>query len=353
MNLQSTQDKLDRHLSFLQQDEHNLNLLLEVSNLYSELNDLDKVQVYLNKAKVINPEACLAPQGLLALKQGNIQEAKEYFQEALLHNNSPDLHYNLGFTYYINNELDQALSILSSIKDPESLNSSQLLIARILHQQNQLEQAISLLEEQVKQDPDEAEALGFLSLLYFDVNNEALAHEFSQRALELSPDLYDAQLVELMLRLLHQETNIEEIEKLIEINPEDSRLWFALGSTYMSQGDFSSAEEHLQNTLKIHPEFYDCYIALAWCQLLNDKLDEAHETYQNAISTVDNLADGWGGLAIIYALNADLEKAEQLINKAQSLNPECFLTQIAQTIYLTYKNPQEAQQHLLTMLTNQ
>ena len=156
-----------------------------------------------------------------------------------------------------------------------------------------------------------------------------------------------------MLRLLNQETTIEEIEALLKVNPQDSRLWFALGSTYMGQGDFSSAEEHLEKTLEIHPEFYDCHLALAWCQLLNNKPQQAHVTYQNAISIVDYIADGWGGLAIIYALNADLEQAEQLIIKAQSLNSDCFLTQIAQTIYLTHKNPQQAQQHLFTSLSNQ
>ena len=68
---------------------------------------------------------------------------------------------------------------------------------------------------------------------------------------------------------------------------------------------------------------------------------------------MDNLADGWGGLAIIYALNADLEQAAQLINKANSLNADCFLTEIAQIIYLTFKNPQESEPSILSALMNQ
>jgi tetratricopeptide (TPR) repeat protein len=353
MTSQETQDKLQRHLTFLAQDESNLNLLLEVSHLYMELNDLAAAKPYLDKASSINPEACLSYQAILHLRLGQFAEAIHYCKEALTYEDSSELRYHLAFTYFMSHELEQAWTILSSIKDEDYKSVSTLLMARILHQQNDMEQGIALLSEHIMEYPNEAEALGFLSLLYFDSNNEDLAKELSQRALTLNPSLYDAQLVDVMIRLLTQETTTDEIKELLDINPEDSRLWFALGSTYMTQGDFASASTHFQNTLAIHPEFYDCYIALAWCQLLNNEIKEAHETYQNAISLADTLADGWGGLAIIYALNADLEKAEQLINKASSLNPDCFLTQIAQTMYLNHTNPEQANKQLLATLTNQ
>lgn len=217
---------------------------------------------------------------------------------------------------------------------------------------NELEQTIELLEAELKQNPNDAEALGLLSLVYFNNNNHELAEEFSKRALEIDSTLYEAQLVDVMLRLRTHEVKVEEIQTLLETNPEDSRLWFALGSTYMGLGEFAAAKEYLEKTIKIHPEFYDCYLTLAWCQLLNNKPQEALETYQNAITTADDLADGWGGLAIIYALNTDLEQAEQLIKKADSINQECFLTEIAEIIYLTYKNPEESDQQLLSVLIN-
>jgi tetratricopeptide (TPR) repeat protein len=353
MTQQETQAKLDRHLSFLNQDENNLNLLLEVSHLYMELNDYAKAQPYLDRASAINREACLTYQGILHLKQDRFKEAINYCKEALAYEDTSESRYHLGFTYYMSQEFEQAWSILSTILDEEYLPFTQILMARILHQNNELEKAIALLDEHINNHPDDAEVLAFLSLLHFDNNHPELAKELSERALELNPYLYDAQLVDIMLRLLTQETNIEEIEHLLTINPEDSRLWFALGSTQMSQGDFTSAIAQYQKTLELHPEFYDCHIALGWCQLLNDDVKEAHESYQNAISLVDTLADGWGGLALIYALNADLEQAKQLIHKATDLDPECFLTQIAQVIYLNHTNPEQAKAHLLETLTNQ
>ena len=347
---QLLQEKLKSYLSLLKQDEQNLNLLLEVSFLYSELDEIEQAQLYIDKASTINREACIVPQGLLHFKQRQLQEAIRFFLEALEHEDDASVRYNLGLCYYLNEEAPKAWEALSAIEDDEYLSVTRLLMARLLHQEGTLEEAIKLLEEHVPNYKEDSDVLGFLSLLYFDINEDETAKKLAQLTLQQDPDNYDAQVVDIMLRLASQETNLEEINHLLAINPEDSRLWFALGSTYMAQGDFPLAIEQYQKTLTIHPQFYDCYIALAWSQLLNDELNEAHETYQNAISLTEDIADGWGGLAIIYALNADLEKAKQLIAKANELDKECFLAEIAQTIYLNHANPEQAQQQLLSVL---
>lgn len=352
MNNQQLFDKLNRHLSFLEQDENNLTLLVEISDLYLELDDLELAQNYLDKAKAINQEACLGHQGLLYLNQGKFSQAKECFLEALNHLETPALRYNLGFTHFITSDFEKAWEVLAPILEGEHYPEAELLMARILHRQDSMDEAIGLVENILEHNPDDAEALGFLSLLYFDLNEDTLANETSLRALKINPENYDAKLVNMLLRLITHETTIEEIEELLQINPQDSRLWFALGNTYMTQGDLDSAETTLQKAVEIYPEFYDCHIALAWCQLLNDHINEAHETYQDAVELVEELADGWGGLALVYALNEDFIKAEQLISKANDLNPDCFLTEIAETICFNYKNPQKAKEHLVNTLKN-
>ena len=337
MNNQQLPDKLNRHLSFLEQDENNLPLLVEISDIYVELDDLELAQSYLDKAKAINHEACLGHQGLLYLNQGKFSQAKEYFLEALNYLETPALRYNLGFTHFITFDFEKAWEVLAPILEGEHYPEAELLMARILHRQDSMDEAIGLVENILEHNPDDAEALGFLSLLYFDLNEDALANETSLQALKINSENYDAKLVNILVRLITRETTVEEIEELLQINPQDSRLWFALGNTYMTQGDLDSAESTLQKAVEIYPEFYDCHIALAWCQLLNDHVNEAHETYQDAVELVEELADGWGGLALVYALNEDFIKAEQLINKANDLNPDCFLTEIAETICFNYK----------------
>lgn len=352
MDTQAVQEQLNRHLGFLAQDQNNLALLIEISDMYIALDDFESAQKHLETANSIDREACLGHQGLLYLNQGQLSQAKDCFIEALNHADTPALRYNLGFTYFVTYELDKAWDILSPLLEGEHYPEAELLMARILHRQDSIEESISLVEHVIEHNPDDSEALGLISLLYLDLNEEELAKESCSHALKINPENYDARLVNIMLRLITQETTIEEIESLLQISPQDSRLWFALGNTYMTQGDIESAEKTLKKAIEIYPDFYDCHIALAWCQLLNDRMSAAHETYQNAAELVEELADAWGGLALIHVLTEDFAQAELLINKANELNPECFLTELAEAIYLTHSNPQQAQKRLIETLNN-
>ena len=352
MSNQPVHDQLNRHLSFLEQDEGNLSLLVKISNLYLELNDFEAAQSYLDKANIINRIACLGHQGLLHLNRGQFMEAQESFTEALSHEDTPALRYNLGFTHFISADLNSASTVLSPIISGEHHPEAKLLMARILHGQGELEQALNLVTSVVEHEQDDSEALGLLALLYFDLDENDLAQQAAQQCLSLNPENYDARLIDAMLRLTTQETTVEEIEELLHINPDDCRLWFALGSVHMSQCTLDLAALSLQKAIEIYPEFYDCYIALGWCLLLQDNVAEAFNTYQVASDLVPELADSWGGLALIHALKEEYLEAEQLIEKSKKLNAECFLAEIAESIYFNHKNPIKAKEHLVTALRN-
>jgi len=252
----------------------------------------------------------------------------------------------------MNNELEKVPDLLSSLIIGDDNPDAQLLMARVFHRQGAMEIAVTLVEKVVNYQVDHAEAFGLLALLYFDLNEEELALQASVQALELDPGNYDALLVNVLSRLSTQETTVAEIEDLLQMNPQDSRLWFALGTTYMTEGNLIEAENALQKAVEIYPDFYDCYTVLAWTQLLNNKIDEAQTCYQTIAQLVPELADAWGGLALVAALKEDFLTAEQFIKQAKKLNPECFLTEIAQTIYFSHLQPAQAKQHLVKALKN-
>lgn len=350
MSNQQAHNQLNRHLSFLAQDENNLTLLVKISDLYLELDDLASAQKYLDKASAINRVACLGHQGLLHLNQNQLTQAKECFIEALSHEDMPTMRYNLGFTYFLSSDLENASKVLSALMDGKHHAEAKLLMARILHGQSDLDKARDLVTDVLSHNPDDSEALGLLALLYFDMDENELAGQTSRQALALNPDNYDAKLIDIMSRLPTQETSVEEVESLLQINPEDCRLWFALGSVHMTQGNLDLAKQSLRKAIEIYPEFYDCYIALGWCLLLQDKLNEALNTYQIAADFVPELADAWAGLALVHVLKENFLKTEQLIQKSRKLNSDCFLAEIAESIYFNHKNPKKAKKHLVKAL---
>lgn len=289
---------------------------------------------------------------MLHLSQGQLTQAKESFIEALSFGDTPALRYNLGFTHFISADMQGASEILSPLLVGEHHPEAKLLLARVLHNQGDLDKAVNLVNDVLTHDADDSEALGLLALLYFDIDECELAAQVAACALALNPDNYDAKLIDVMSRLATQETTAEEVENLLQISPDDCRLWFALGSVNMSQGNLALAKDNLKKALEIYPAFYDCHIALGWCLLLQDNLNDALNTYEIAAKLVAELADAWGGLALVYALKEDFPQAEQLIRQSKELNTDCFLTEIAESIYFNHLNPLQAKKHLVSALKN-
>lgn len=350
MNMHDSSSQLERYLSFLQQDPKNHTLLLDISRSYLEQDELEQAQSYLDQAKKINPPACLALQGFIYVKHAQLAQARASFQEALRYEDTAEIRYYLGFILFLEQDLHAALEMLSTVDTSDYSEFACILKARILHQQGELVQAITLLEEHLQEYPNNAEAMGLLALIYFDTNEEQLAAQLSEKALALNPDLYEPQIVELMLRVAERQATSEEIQQLLKLYPQDSRLLFALGSVFMMEGSLEEAITYYQQTLELQPEFYDGHLALAWCYLLTDALHEAHEIYQNAVELSDHFADAWAGLAIIQAFNEDWEQTQLLIDKAQSLDAECFLIQIAKIMLLNHTDPNQAQSDLFKIV---
>ncbi len=349
---QVTHEQLNRYLSYLEQDEGNLTLLVKISDLYSELNDFRTAQAYLDKANAINRIACLGHQGLLDFNQGKFSEAQANLLEALAHEETPALRYNLGLIYFITSELESAKKILSPLENSREYPEVNVLIARICHSEGELEKAITLCEKIIFDTPDHAEALGLMALLHFDMDEGNLALQFAQQALASHPENYDAKLVLLLLGLPDKKTTVEEVETLLQINPGDCRLWFALGNVHMTEGAFDVAEYSLQKALAIYPEFYDCHTILGWCFLMQNKLSDALHTYQTAAEIIPELADAWAGIALVYALQENFIETKEYIAKADTLSTDCFLNEIAKVIFFIHENPLTAQKHLVETLKN-
>lgn len=287
MNNELLQEKLQKHLGFLEQDQDNVNLRLDISNLYQQLGDFDS-----------------------------------------------------------------AMEILLPVLDSENPYQAQLGMARLLHKQFMLDEAIAMVEYLLAENPDDAQALGLLALLYFDQNEGMPDLETALRALELDENCYDAKLVTILTNITTNKNSVAEIEALIKQNQEDVRLWFALGSSYMIQGNMDAAEKTLLTAIEKFPSAYDTYISLAWVQLFQDEIDKAEQTYTKATKLEPEFADGWSGLALVAVLKGEFDKVPALIDKSQKLDAEDFLCEVAQALFSAKQNPEQFRKELTTALSN-
>lgn len=340
MTTQELQEKLQRHLVYLAQDEKNQNLLLSVSDCYLQLDDSTQAQRYLDDAKKVSGLAFWDKQGLLYLATGEMTLAKEAFTEALVEEDSAVNRYNLGFCLFLSQEFSEALIVLNSSEENDP--ASERLKAKIFHHLQRVDEAIAVLEQLFTNEEPDAETAGSLSLLHFENRNAQKAEFYANKALELNSENYHGLLVRILLKSMRNEVTVEEIEALQAINDNDCRLWFILGTTQMHAMNLPAAQEAFEKASKIEPDFYDNWISLGWCYLLQNNIEKAEKCYQQAVELADDLADGWGGMALIHALQNDTEESQQCLEKAQWLDAECFLSSIARIILANQTEPDMA-----------
>ncbi|MFC3909496.1 tetratricopeptide repeat protein [Legionella dresdenensis] len=332
------QQKLELHLLYLEQDENNPNLHLSISGYYRALGNLESAQHHLEQAKTLSGLPFWKHEGVLALDSQHFEQAIKAFEHALAEEDNANNRYNLAFGLYLHGEAEQALAVINQIPEQQKHESGEFLRARILYALRFMKEAIFVLESLY--NPEDAAIIGLLAILHFDNGNAEKAHKYSEQALALNPENFEATLTSVLLRTLDKQATASEVEELIVSYPQESRLWFALGTIYMTNMKLPAAEKAFLQAAKYHPEFYDNWISLGWCYLLQDNITQAKNAYGNALKLSD-AADGWGGLAVVHALTGNFADAESAIQKTRTSDLHCFLAAIAEVIINLQTNKQQ------------
>jgi|GEM_PF-2208384 len=340
MNNDVMQEKLKLHLNFLEQDENNINLLITVSGYYRVLGELELAQSYLDRAKKIGQQNFWTQQGMLYMDAGLLPKAEEAFINALEEEDIAINRYNLAFNLYVQQKFKDALDILLPIEDGTRMHDGEFLRAKLLHHLQQFDEAVALLHK--LDNGEDADVPGLLSLIYFDLADIKQAQYFADKALLIQSDQFNALLTNLLIKALDNKATIKEVEALLAVNAEESRLWFIMGIVHMRELDFVEAEKAFLQATLIWIEFYDCWINLGWCYLMQNEQSKAELAYLQAIKISKESAEGWGGLALVQALYQNIDKAEQALAQARAIDPDCYLIALAEIIISQQHDPEQA-----------
>lgn len=343
------QQQLKRYLDYLNQDKTNVNLLLAITDCYLEAGDWQQAQHYLDQAQAVNADNGWTQQGVIDMNTGQLTKAKRSFKLALKLKNKLVDRYRLSYCHYLLKEFSEGFKVLETLQPEENTLEIRLLKARFLHHLARIDEAVVLLEETMRIYPVKPDCIGLLSLLYYDQDQSEQAERLSRQTLSLDANNYEGQLVQVLLKAGNLQISVAEIEALIQINTQDCRLWFLLGTAYLHNHDFTTANQAFTKATYLWPDFYDNWISLGWCQLFQNDLPQAEHSFKRACEVDCQSADGWGGLALVYALTNQVEKAREMQDKAFALNPECFIAQTAAMLLSNTYSPDLAAEQFKTL----
>jgi putative PEP-CTERM system TPR-repeat lipoprotein len=196
--------------------------------------------------------------GLIALTTRNLDTARSLFLDVLSDN--PDYaptQLPLAIIEGRNNNLQNALSLLEQYNDkiPGNLDAN-IMLADVLLRLNKVERALTLLTELYRQYEKDSRVLVLLGKTYLKQNNTGQAIDFFRRSIELDPNDLEARM-ELAQALLAQPATVDlgqdELLQILKINPEFIAADMALFKSYTQQKAFGMARGVADSVSEKHP----------------------------------------------------------------------------------------------------
>jgi tetratricopeptide (TPR) repeat protein len=232
--------------------------------VFYERGYFEQAEEFFGQALKDDPSSAEALYGLGSayLQRQKTNEARDCFQRALkLHatypGTLPNCWNNLGILAAREGDFDQAIQYFQRALqiDPEHSIALQNL-GSAYRQKKDWPQAKTALERALALDPDDPEANYSLGMVYAQQNDTERAYEYLQKAIALRA-AYPEALNNLGILYLHTRRPAEAIqsfEQSIRVAPDYDQAYLNLSRVYAIEGDREKAKAVLRDLLKQHPD---------------------------------------------------------------------------------------------------
>ena len=335
------QERLDRLLSFLEQDPSNTSLLVDI--LLLATSGALQVTVLAQKlrehvtAHEINDPIVHAHLSHLQLLAHDYAAAAEHGDRAIDGGiDHPAVLFNTAFGHFYSADYASSAKALQPVtSQPNPPVSALILHARALHHLES-DDAETLVKQALEVEPDNTEALGLLALLLNerDAYDESLqlAHEVLSR----EPNQLDALLA---CASTHTEQGRIEAARstwqhTVKAHPDCGRAWSGLAQVEFHELEFDQAEEHLKTAVTLMPDHIGTWHLLAWIYIMRGDSAQAREALDKSYALDRNFGETHGGLAVVDALDGKHDNARLGIRRALKLNPHSMSARYAEIVLL-------------------
>jgi len=323
-------------------DQNSYYLKMETARLQARNGDHETALKYAQEAIALNPTA---PEPRLfaawVAASGNQWEtATGHYKEVLrlLPNNREALTY-LGALYAETGRLDLAEDTFKRLVSTDPTYLSYYYLGSFYNKIGRGKEAIRAFAEAVKKNPDSAEALTELALLY-ERSGEAKAAEKTYRSLiEIRPEaiMPKARLISLLLKADRKAEAEKLLAEISEQSAGSGPAQFQLGLIYLDQGLYSDAAGAFEAVLNTHPEDERARYLLANTQLELGQMAKARETLSKIPKTSELYVDS--RLLMTSAIETEdpkkkLKEALSIVTGALKAKPDELRLWVARAMIL-------------------
>ncbi len=307
-------------------DDRDLNAAL--ARVLVEAGDYEAAYQQFLRARRLDPEDTdvVYSLGVLAMQLGKTGQAKDYFQQLEKQGvRSNDVAYYLGRIAEIEGRLDDAVHWYHKVDDGGFLLEAQLLAARVMAKQGQVEAARSDLQSLRIRMPEKEVQLFLLEAgILRDYGDEQQVFELYRKALQAHPDdpellyargLYAAQVGRMALME-------RDLRKVISMDPANADALNALGYTFADQTQrFKEALSLISRALRLKPDSPAILDSMGWLQYRMGNYEQSLVFLRRAYS-MDKDGEIAAHLGEVLWMSGDYEGARQVWREALETDPE-------------------------------
>jgi tetratricopeptide (TPR) repeat protein len=247
-------------------------------------------------------------------------------------------HFVEGMGFEENGEIEQALDAYRKVLNVDP-GQSELAsrVAGLLIQQDDFPQAIDVLKDAIKANPNNAEPYQQLALIYTRyLKRTDQAIDYANRAIALNPGDVEGyqRLVEIELAAGQERSALEALDRALKVHSSDANFWTRLGKLYVAilfKSDsqpkpdelkkinevFKRAAEHAGDDPSILKEVADYYAA-------SQQLKEAIPLYLRVLELQPDDANAREKLATGFVLTNQRDKAVEMLDQIIKEHPEKY-----------------------------
>ncbi|MBW3041039.1 tetratricopeptide repeat protein, partial [Prochlorococcus marinus] len=257
-----------------------------------------------SKEQIIN-------QALKLHSQGNISEAKKYYQYCIDQGfSNHKILSNYGSILKDLGNLQEAkLATRKAIQLKPDYAEAYCNLGSILKDLGNLQEAKLATRKAIQLKPDFAIAHSNLGGIFIDIGNLQDAELAIRKAIQLKPDLASAHFnLGIILKDLEKLYDAElATRKAIQLKPDYTEAYTQLGNILRDLGNLDDAELSLRKAIELKPDFADAYSKLG--NILRDlgNLHDAELSLRKAIALKPNFADAYFNLSLIELLKGNYQ----------------------------------------------
>src|SRR5438477_2320324 len=243
-----------------------------------------------------------------------------------------------GLSFEENGEMDKALAAYRKVLDVDP-GQAELAsrVAALLTRQDDFPQAIDILKDAIKANPNNAEPynqLAFIYAKYLKKTDQAV--DYANRAITLNPRDIEAyqRLCEIELAAGEEKKAIQALDRATKVHSDDAAFWTRLGKLYASilfkpdsqpKGDelgrineiFKKAAEHANDDPTVLKDVADYYAS-------SQQLKEAIPLYLRVLELQPDDANAREKLATGFILTNQRAKAVEMLEQIIKQHPEKY-----------------------------